>query len=520
MSKTRQALQRNTDGRYYTIVDYSVKRKYPRVYLKTKAERQARRRLAALDGIDDSDHARKIVEYLNASVNERDERARIAKVLQAQGDVEIAEAFDEYARSLGRAPTGSDVREFYVKHRSDERSQRTQAARLDPTTLSVHWMDDNGIARSKLVDKDSYDPRSDKFYETGGSTIFHKGEIILQRNLSGKIIAPTGIQERQDDSPTKEKLSDCLAVWSEYQRLDAKTDDHIKDYSRIFNAFVAFVEQDLPINRLSKKLFVGYERHVKTIQGERSNKWYNDQFTPVAAILKFARRKLDCDFPDGLRDWIEFDKKKHTSAKSNREPMPVEVFRDLLSKAEEWSMMDVDVYLSSLDIKGKNPNLILAGKKKQAIAMKRAGVVWSAVLRICCNAGCNSVDIGRMEWREHLATLDSDFPYLDFPRGKMKRTTGGVIERMTPLLPSTVTALKRLREMRQTETALHRHLVFANDAKRPFQGDHLSRGFDRLRTAIGNGNGWSLKIFATSALRLASAPSGPRTNVTHFSATL
>lgn len=63
-----------------------------------------------------------------------------------------------------------------------------------------------------------------------------------------------------------------------------------------------------------------------------------------------------------------------------------------------------------------------------------------AVLYLVVNCGLDNVDICRLR-REHLQ-LDADTPHLDFARSKVEWKTGQAVERLIPLLPETVAALR------------------------------------------------------------------------------
>ncbi len=242
--------------------------------------------------------------------------------------------------------------------------------------------------------------------------------------------------------------------------------------------------------------FNHYEKQVKAQQGTRSNKWHNDQFVPVAAVLKFARRKLEGDFPDGLRDWIDFDKKRHTYSPDNRQPIPVEVFKAILAEANRRADMDIESRMKEIraEIGKDNPNidakkerLVLQGKKAQVLQQIESAPVWDSILRLMLNCGLDPIDICRIEWK-HLRNLSRGFAYLDFARTKMKAKTGP-IDRKTPLLPGTVASLRRLREISKTKSGL----VFRNHRRAAFHRNQLAHGFNGLREAIDGGNGWSMK---------------------------
>jgi len=164
--------------------------------------------------------------------------------------------------------------------------------------------------------------------------------------------------------------------------------------------------------------------------------------------------------------------------------MPVEVYKALIAKAQEWAAIDVDEYAASLPIKDGDKRAVRLSKmnnKKQANRIKRAGVQWSAILRFAVNTGADNADICCLKW-ENLH-LDGELSYCELERSKTSEY------RITPLLPATVKAIQEWREYEQQYT----DTVFRNDGKKPYLSDKVSKAFTRLRESIDNGDGWAFK---------------------------
>lgn len=162
------------------------------------------------------------------------------------------------------------------------------------------------------------------------------GDKKLFREIVAYVDGLAGKPKPKRVEPSEHRLSDCLTTWQEWKFAKVGK-EHYRAYTAIFNRFIDLVGNH-PLNRLTKDHLLKYEKHINDSRGERSAKWTKDQMVPLAAILKLAMKKTSWDFPPGLREWIEFEPgDAYKPSRENRQPMPVEVFKALLSKSGEWS---------------------------------------------------------------------------------------------------------------------------------------------------------------------------------------
>lgn len=313
----------------------------------------------------------------------------------------------------------------------------------------------------KLGLKDRHDPIGELLttvIANASPEVIEEVRAAIEKRIGAKSPKPT----------TAEKLSDCLPPWR--QRIDAKkrTKGHEQAYAGAFDLFVAFVG-DVPLSDLTKMDFVNYQNHIDATHLERSEKTRNDKLKPIGTILREARRLTEWKFPPELDQWLEvFEYNAYEPDPENAEPMSVECFKALLTKAEEWANLDAGTYAKALPIGNRNQKLGEGNNVKQANRIKRCGIQWAAILRLACNVAAENQDISFVGYK-HLS-LDDPLPLFTLRRKKNK------IDRRTPLLPSTIAAIKRWRAY-QSEVDGR---VFSNDAKRPFTGKVVSKDFRRL----------------------------------------
>ena len=175
-------------------------------------------------------------------------------------------------------------------------------------------------------------------------------------------------------------------------------------------------------------------------------------------------------------DWKIDDRTPYVPKASNREPMPVHVYRRCLAVADEWASIDID-HLDSTTQKGM-------GQRRQATIKQREGVQFAALLHLIIH-GLDTVDCTRIQW-SNLIDLDGDMPYFDFPRSKSKHRTGYPIDRKTPLLPSCVAALKCWQEFERPART-----IFKTAHGSKYNSSTLATAFAKLR---GEANKeWTLK---------------------------
>jgi integrase len=245
-------------------------------------------------------------------------------------------------------------------------------------------------------------------------------------------------------APTAEKLSDCVKLWLEIRKEEkgSKTIYHA-DVERAFNRFKTLVG-DLPISQLTADQFAEWRRWVKKEAKKReSNKWSRDQHKYVATILRGCKEdRPSWRFPDGLLEWAklpktEAKKLKYSPAKKNRDPLPKEIFHVVIKQCHA---------LASATTSGM-PTETQSDKAKigRVKTRNQRGIQLEAMFRIAVNCGFDNADFCGNEERQGLQWsnlhLEAETPFMDLSRVK----TG--CERLTPLLPSTVTALQRWRRI-------------------------------------------------------------------------
>jgi len=263
-----------------------------------------------------------------------------------------------------------------------------------------------------------------------------------------------------------EQLSDCIAPWK--QRVEAKkrTAEHISAYRAAYEDFVDFTD-DPHICELRKRHFVDYQNHIDQACDGLSTKTRNDKLKPIKTILREARRLTEWTFPPQLDLWLSvLEYSEYEPDPDNAEPMSVEHFKALLAQANEWAA--IDPYAQA---EKKRSRPAVANAIKQANRLKRRGLQWGAILRLAVNVAAENQDIAGVGYKHLL--LDDELPLFTLRRKKNK------VDRRTPMLPSTIRAIKRWRDY-QPEI---QGCVFSNDASRPFNSKTLSKDFRRLCAA-------------------------------------
>lgn len=289
-----------------------------------------------------------------------------------------------------------------------------------------------------------------------------------------------GSKDAKDVSPSKQRLSDCLKTWVDWMTQDGtifKT-DNVKDNEKRFRSFSRCVG-NLSISTITHDHFVKWQKWIRSQSNWKSAKTGKDHHATVKKILSFAKRKKrDWNFPVGLLEWADDwkmdDKTPYVPKQSNREPMPVHVYRRCLAVTDEWASIDLEQYDATTQ-KGR-------GQRRQAIIKQREGVQFAALLRLIIH-GLDTVDCTRIRW-SNLIDLDGDLPYFDFPRSKVKHRTGFAIDRKTPLLPSCVSALQRWQRYENPVRT-----VFRTSQGTPYNSSTLAGAFAKLR----ENQDWSLK---------------------------
>ena len=501
MGRPRKRLQTDQyDGRMFTTIPVTIggRVSYQRIHLRTKDTDVARRRLTALDGVDDPDEARRRIDHLASAGSETLERARLADFLHTpmfRQRVTIEEARAELAARFNDFEDMEEPSEELLERwRHASRPADWQPILIELGADTSFLLDPTLYGGLKLrgreADPEWWRKNPDKHHEV----------LAAQWGMSPE----EWLASRSDaGNSSTEKLLDCLLHFETVKRNEGRSARHCRTYAKTFKRFAECVGNK-PISELTKQDFIAWEDHVRATKGERSNKWVNDQLTPVAAILKLAQRRMrDSLFPGGWQVWIEFRKAAYRPGLQNREPMPVAIFKACLQQAHVWASIDIEACADALPLRGANAVMARANNFRQATRRKRAGYMMEVVLRLCCNVGADPVDLERLTWR-HLR-LHGSLPLFMLPRYKAAKQLGAALPRNTPLLPSTVDALKRWKAWRRREAAdaelrsdRHGHeyadSVFTNDKRRPYKSEKISHAFARLAKAVGKkASNWRLK---------------------------
>jgi integrase len=164
---------------------------------------------------------------------------------------------------------------------------------------------------------------------------------------------------------------------------------------------------------------------------------------------------------------------------ANRRPLPVEVFAALISQCRTWARTDPQAIPATTQ-SGR-------GKREQARRKQRDGVQFEGILRLALNCALDPVDVERITW--DALKLDARVPHMRFPRRKIEGMTGEALDRLTPLLPSTVDSLLRWREHEMPVGGQ----VFRTARKGRCGRNRVSATMKRLRDGASVDESWSFK---------------------------
>ncbi len=191
----------------------------------------------------------------------------------------------------------------------------------------------------------------------------------------------------------------------------------------------------------------------------------NDHLGIFGQITNFCRvNKPDLRVPAHFDTWNRQYLLKETVAESddNKEPMPVDVFCKMLKAAANPTPVATATTFGARNAQRQ--------KKYEAI---RNG----ALLRFMLNFAADPIDCERLKWN-HLA-LDDELPACTLPRIKVAKKVGKPIKRNTPMLPSTVDALRQLRQHDG-----HSDFVFLDtEQNQPLTSSGVSQAITRLAKA-------------------------------------
>ena len=245
---------------------------------------------------------------------------------------------------------------------------------------------------------------------------------------------------------SKEKLSHCISTWREIMLDESgKVTTYMKDVERTWKLFVKLTG-NVSISLLTADHFATWRRWVIREQTKRKtgNKWHTDQHKYVKTVFTTVRsEKPSWDFPDGLREWQVIPKRTrmktgYVPKKSNKQPLPTELFHAVLVVADTWTNEQHD---------GETMTQSDKGKKRSILARNHRGVTAVAMFKMAANCGLDNADIAAITW-DQIKNFAGEMPYLDMPRTKIKNRFKVDVDRQIPLLPATVNALKLLKESR------------------------------------------------------------------------
>ena len=269
------------------------------------------------------------------------------------------------------------------------------------------------------------------------NTAFGQIAANTVRRKKGLTTLPLTTADGKEVASSSHRLKAVLHEWERLKTEEGTTETYLDDAKRAFDRFISVIG-NRSISDLTPDDFAIWRRWVIREGKDRSFKWENDQHKHVKTILRAVKMdKPSWLFPDGMIEWASsWKRKKYLPAKGNRSKLPVKDFERLLATADRWAAVRAEDF-SKTSQKGR-------AKRLQAQRKQLQGIRFGCILQLAANCALDNVDVRRIEWK-NIKDLNDDMPYLDFPRTKPKKQVGGAIERLTPLLPSTVTAIRRVR---------------------------------------------------------------------------
>lgn len=309
-----------------------------------------------------------------------------------------------------------------------------------------------------------------------------------RRKKKGLPPLPPAPGEPVDDQPatSRRRLSDCLSCWREWKQAEGCKKTYVDDVSRAFRRFTKVIG-NRRIAELTADDFAEWRLWVaRQSQSRASVKWARDQHKHVKTVLDLAETEHpNWGFPDGLAKWVRAAKhrqgrQKYVPKKQNREPMPPDVVRKLLEAAAARANADPERF-------GRTSQRDRA-RRLQALRKRREGIQFAAILRMAVNCALDNIDCVRIP--PEAAKLDTPLPHMDFPRQKVERQVGYAVPRLTPLLPSTVDALRRWLEF---EPPAGSPTLFRNARRNRYTSSDLNETLKRLKKEAGIDGVWTFK---------------------------
>lgn len=430
-----------TDGRKFITIKVASNGRaaYRRIHLRTTNHRVARRRARALESIDDPDKARQIVAYLASAKTPGQEADRLAELTDTMPTIPALSHEGARKELEDLVCPGGD---YEPDELDDEVVDRWRAA------YSAN--DQRDILIELGVPSDYLAENPDLFTQ-----LKSRGRKINPRfkNRHEAMAALFGLRPDalQPDKPARgPRLSKCIDEFRVEQEQRGNKQRHTNAYVNRFQVFVDLTN-DKVVSRLTKSDFVKYVDKVLADNKEASNKTIHDHLRPIGAVLRSAKSRMDDGiFPEGLENWLTvLDRarlaKPYKPPRSNRQPMPPDVFRNLLAQADQWAKVPWEDHAESLPVptrRGKQTAAMArASNRENAWMRQRIGVMTHSMLCLAANVGALPSDFARLQWDE--LELDGDLPLYREDRTKPAHLLGSDVPRCCPLLPVTVKSLQR-----------------------------------------------------------------------------
>lgn len=279
------------------------------------------------------------------------------------------------------------------------------------------------------------------------------------------------------------RLRDVIDRWEQHkvEESGGRVTSYIRDVKRHWKQFVERVK-NIHVAKLSPSHFRTFHSWLAREGAEYSStQWQHDRASNIKSVVMFVRKKYpEWPWPAGVLEWADsYHIKAFKPKAANRRPMPVEVFAVLISQCRIWGCTDPKAIPATTQ-SGR-------GKREQARRKRRDGIQFEAILRLALNCGLDPIDIERISW--DALKLNAHVPHMRFPRRKLEGMTGEAIERLAPLLPSTVESLRRWREH---ETPVGGP-VFRTARKGRYGRNSVSATMKRLREEASVDESWSFK---------------------------
>ncbi|MCB9865493.1 MAG: hypothetical protein H6816_02500 [Phycisphaerales bacterium] len=367
------------------------------------------------------------------------------------------------------------------------------ADELPPAGTPLDEIDDDHPHKLRLIDDALGTPRR-QIVEIPGDVFWREAKRQLERDPDG-FIERIGLRRffdprvvQKGDGP---KLSKVGAAWQEHQvAKHASETRHITDTLGHWQRFVK-ATGDCRTDVLRPEHFRAYFDAVHQAAKGKSAKWYLDRCKVPKSILNWAKRRYpEYGITSDALDWADgYDRRTYKPARNNRTPITPAAFSALVNAAREWQRTDP----ATIDVSTNRGR----GLKRQAHARRREGWLLEAALRLALNCALDCVDLERIEW-SHLH-LESEPPFMDFPRRKTEARVGQPTPRITPLLPTTVEALRRWQQI----AGYDQGPVFRSFTGGAYDRSRSSRAFQRLKSAAKLSEKVSLKSLRNAAPTVA-----------------